>query len=61
MSATTIIACAADELVLGRHSFLGPTDPQLIVSTSLGIRAIPAQAILDQLSVLKKNVLIQKS
>lgn len=48
MSAATMIACAADEIVLGRHSFLGPTDPQLLLSTSLGVRAVPAQAVLDQ-------------
>ena len=27
MSAATMIACAADEVVFGKHSFLGPTDP----------------------------------
>ena len=48
MSAATMIACAADEIVLGQHSFLGPTDPQILLPTSLGIRAVPAQAILDQ-------------
>ncbi len=48
MSAATMIACAADEIVLGKHSFLGPTDPQLLLRTTLGIRAVPAQAILDQ-------------
>ena len=48
MSAATMIACAADEIVLGKHSFLGPTDPQIFVSTALGDRYAPAQAILDQ-------------
>lgn len=48
MSAATMISCAADEIVMGKHSFLGPTDPQLLLSTSLGMRAIPAQAVLDQ-------------
>ena len=48
MSAATMVACAADEIVLGKHSFLGPTDPQLLVQTALGVRAVPAQAILDQ-------------
>ena len=43
-----MIACAADRIVLGKHSFLGPTDPQLLLTTSLGLRAVPAQAILDQ-------------
>ena len=48
MSAATMIACAADEIVLGKHSFLGPTDPQILLPTSLGVRAVPAQAVLDQ-------------
>lgn len=48
MSAATMIACAADEIVLGKHSFLGPTDPQILLQTSLGTRAVPAQAVLDQ-------------
>ena len=48
MSAATMIACSADEVVLGKHSFLGPTDPQILIPTSLGVRAVPAQAVLDQ-------------
>ena len=48
MSAATMIACAADEIMLGKHSFLGPTDPQISISTALGNRYAPAQAILDQ-------------
>ena len=53
MSAATMIACAADEIVLGKHSFLGPTDPQILVQTSLGMRAVPAQAVLDQFDPAK--------
>ncbi len=48
MSAATMLACAADEIVLGKHSFLGPTDPQILLQTSLGMRVVPAQAVLDQ-------------
>lgn len=48
MSAATMISCAADEILMGKHSFLGPTDPQLTFSTPLGTRSVPAQAILDQ-------------
>ncbi len=48
MSAATMIACAADEIVLGKHSFLGPTDPQILLATPLGVRFVPAQAVLDQ-------------
>lgn len=48
MSAATMMACAANEIVLGKHSFLGPTDPQLLLATPLGVRSVPAQAMLDQ-------------
>lgn len=48
MSAATLISCAADEIVLGKHSFLGPTDPQILLATPLGNRFVPAQAILNQ-------------
>lgn len=49
MSAATMIACAADAVVMGKHSFLGPTDPQLLLPTREGgIRAVPAQAILEE-------------
>ncbi|RME80562.1 MAG: S49 family peptidase [Zetaproteobacteria bacterium] len=40
MSAGTMIACACKEIVLGRHSNLGPIDPQ--------INGVPAQAVLDE-------------
>ena len=48
MSAATMISCAADEILMGKHSFLGPIDPQLVASTPLGNRNVPAQAVLDQ-------------
>ena len=48
MSAATVISCSADEIVMGKHSFLGPIDPQFIMHTSLGARSIPAQTIIDQ-------------
>ena len=48
MSAATMVACSADEIVMGKHSFLGPIDAQLIMQTALGPRLVPAQAILEQ-------------
>lgn len=50
MSAATMLACASDKIVLGKHSFLGPTDPQIVLQTSLGVRMVPAHAILGQFS-----------
>ena len=55
MSAATMIACASNEILLGKHSFLGPTDPQIMLPTSLGIRSVPAQAILDQFDRAQKE------
>jgi hypothetical protein len=36
-SAGTLISCAAKSIVLGRHSFLGPVDPQLGANACLNI------------------------
>ena len=55
MSAATMIACAADEIVLGKHSFLGPIDPQIILNTPLGQRMVPAQAIVEQFEKAKQE------
>ncbi len=48
MSAATMLACAADAIVMGKHSSLGPIDPQITLPTPLGQRMVPAQAVLDQ-------------
>lgn len=55
MSAATMIACAADVVVLGKHSFLGPIDPQIILNTPLGPRMAPVQAILEQFEQAKQE------
>jgi hypothetical protein len=49
MSAATMIACSANSVLLGKHSFLGPIDPQILIPSPLGgLTYAPAQAILDQ-------------
>jgi hypothetical protein len=48
MSAGTMLACAADIIVMGKQSSIGPIDPQFILQTSVGIQSIPAHAILEQ-------------
>jgi len=55
MSAATMLACAANRILLGKHSFLGPVDPQFILHTSLGVRMVPAQAILDQFQMAQEE------
>jgi hypothetical protein len=53
MSAATMLACAADQIVMGNHSFIGPIDPQLQLQTALGPRWVPAQAIIQQFEMAK--------
>jgi hypothetical protein len=53
MSAATMIACAADQIVMGNHSFIGPIDPQLQLTTAFGPRFVPAQAIMQQFEMAK--------
>jgi Serine dehydrogenase proteinase len=48
MSAATMMALSADEILMGAHSQLGPIDPQLTVQTNEGPRTASAQAIKDQ-------------
>lgn len=48
MSAGTMLACCADEIIMGNHSFIGPIDPQFILNTPVGIQAVPAHAIIQQ-------------
>jgi hypothetical protein len=45
-SAATMIALGCDEIVMGRHSELGPIDPQILVPVPEGRRYAPAIAIL---------------
>jgi hypothetical protein len=55
MSTDAMIACAPNEIVLGKHSSLGPTDPQIFIPTSLGVRFVPARAVLDQFDMARKE------
>lgn len=57
MSASTMIACACDEIVMGKHSALGPIDPQITFQTNQGQFTAPAQSILDEFEDAKKQVL----
>lgn len=55
LSAGTMIAFSANRIVMGKHSFLGPTDPQVLLATPLGPRMIAAQAILEQFDTAKRE------
>lgn len=49
MSAATMLACACDEIVMGKHSAIGPIDPQIMLPRPTGGVFMPAQAYLDEL------------
>ena len=55
MSAATMVALSADEIVMGQHSQLGPIDPQFIIQTPEGTRSAPSKAILNQFELAKKE------
>lgn len=54
MSAGTMISLAANRIVMGRQSQLGPIDPQFL----MGQRAQSARAIVDQFDEAKKEILL---
>jgi len=56
MSAATLMCCAADEVVMGYHSSLGPTDPQMLIPTKTGQRWVPAQTIVDQFDEIDTKI-----
>src|SRR4051794_25183644 len=45
MSAGTMIACASSEILLGKHSCSGPTDPQVKGHPAMGVLAEVDRAI----------------
>jgi hypothetical protein len=55
MSAATMLALSADEVVMGAHSQLGPIDPQITIMTAEGPRTASAQAIRDQFEMAKQQ------
>lgn len=56
MSAATMLACACDEIVMGKHSAIGPIDPQVTFPTQSGRFTAPAQSILDEFEMAKREV-----
>lgn len=56
MSVATMISCACDKIIMGKHSALGPIDPQITISTQTGHYTAPAQSILDEFELAKKEV-----
>lgn len=56
MSAATMIACAADAIMMEKHSAIGPIDPQITFPTETGHFTAPAQSILDEFERAKEEI-----
>lgn len=56
MSAATMVACACDEIIMGKHSAIGPIDPQITFNTPSGPFTSPAQSILDEFELAKTQI-----
>lgn len=56
MSAATMMSMAADRIVMGAHSQLGPIDPQLTIITPQGPCSAPAEAIRQQFIDARKDL-----
>ena len=56
MSAATMIACASDEIILGKHSAIGPIDPQITFPTPTGLFTAPAHSLLAEFEQAKSEV-----
>jgi ATP-dependent protease ClpP protease subunit len=57
MSAATMIVCACDVIVMGKHSAIGPIDPQITMQTESGQFTAPAQSLLDEFERAKNEIL----
>lgn len=58
MSAATMICCACDEIIMGKHSAIGPIDPQITfpISQEGPFFTAPAQSILDEFERAKGEI-----
>ena len=52
MSAATMLACAADSVVMGDHSSLGPIDPQIVLNHGGHRRQIAAHSVVGEFNYL---------
>lgn len=58
MSAATMIACACDEIILGKESAIGPIDPQMVIPNQItGPIILPAHSILEDFKKAKEEIL----
>lgn len=56
MSAGTIFACAANRIVMGKHSALGPIDPQLLIRHNGGVYSVAAHSLLAEFQLAQASI-----
>ena len=57
MSAATMLACACDEIVMGKQSAIGPIDPQMTLTKANGVAySLPAHSILADFERAKEEI-----
>lgn len=56
LSAATMLACACDEIVMAKHSFLGPIDPQIPLQTNTGFRLVAVHNIEQQFDMAMEAI-----
>lgn len=58
MSAATMLACACDKIIMGKHSAIGPIDPQITFPMQNGqLFTAPAHSILSEFEKAKREIL----
>jgi len=55
MSAATMMACSAEQIIMGKHSFIGPIDPQMTLRMTDRIQICPAHAIIEQFDWIRQQ------
>lgn len=62
MSAATMLACACDEIIMGKQSAIGPIDPQMTLIKQDGIaHTLPAHSILADFQRAKEEMTQDKN
>ena len=62
MSAATMLACACDEIVMGKQSAIGPIDPQMSLVKQNGVaHTLPAHSILADFERAKIEIAADKN
>ena len=59
MSAATMLACACDEIIMGKHSAIGPIDPQILMHGAHGgpPRYVAAQSIIEEFERAREEII----